>query len=482
MRRRDLLEPGWHFRSRGLVPPAAAEPHTTPFDDGVVRKRAQDLAAKPFAAPKAKLPDALAHLTYDQHRAIRFDPTQALWRDQHLPFQVQFFHLGWLFTDRVDINEVAGGASTPIAYRPEMFDFGAMKRPEVGDLGFAGFRIHAPFVRPDYFDEVCVFLGASYFRAVAKRQTYGLSARGLSLKTGSASGEEFPLFREFWIERPAANASAIVVHALLDSQSAAGAYRFTIRPGDETVFDVESNVYPRVDLVDVGIATMTSMFYFDPSARADIDDYRQAVHDSSGLQIWTGRGERLWRQLANPHDLQISAFADTNPRGFGLMQRRRDFGAYQDLEAHYEKRPSLWAEPIGDSGDGAVTLMEIPTHDEIHDNVVGFWRPQALLTAQGEFRFTYRLHWCNDMAVDPALGRVLQTRAGTQAGLVGCSCWTCCDRLDRIGARRQASGGGDCGPWPRLQSGGAAQPQSGGWRASFELDPQGAKLSNYVRR
>ena len=69
---------------------------------------------------------------------------------------------------------------------------------------------------------------------------------------------------------------------------------------------------------------MTSMFFFGPNDRKDVDDFRPAVHDSDGLAIYNGQDEELWRPLSNPRDLQISTFADLNPRGFGLMQREKE--------------------------------------------------------------------------------------------------------------------------------------------------------------
>ena len=311
-------------------------------------------------------------------------PDHALWRNDRLPFQVEFFHRGFFFDKRVDIFEVDQGQARRIAYSPSMFSFGDLKSPDANtDLGFAGFRLHYPINRPDYFDEFAVFLGATYFRAVAKGQGYGLSARGLAINTGDPKGEEFPAFTSFWIERPQPNATSIVVHALLESPSTTGAYRFTIRPGQETTFDVEPVLFPRTDIAQAGIAPLTSMFLFDANDRKNVDDYRSAVHDSDGLAIHNGRDERLWRQLNNPSDLQISSFGDTNPRGFGLMQRQKSFGAYEDLESHFERRPSLWVEPIGDWGEGEVRLVEIPTKEEFTTTLLGYgsrvwlWQPRA---------------------------------------------------------------------------------------------------------
>jgi glucans biosynthesis protein len=381
-----------------LLAPRSGSPASRPADDAfgpsTVRDLARTLAGKPYEAPDEKLPSALEDLDYDQYRSIRFQSERALWRGKSLPFEAQFFHRGFFYKNRVTIFEVADGRATELKYSKADFSFGE-KVPAFDDvdLGFAGFRMHAPINRSDYYDEVCVFLGASYFRAVAKGQTYGLSARGLTIDTGEAKGEEFPVFKAFWLERPARDASSLVIHALLDSKGCAASYRFTVRPGEMTVFDVEMSIYPRVEIQRAGLAPMTSMFFFGPNDRNDINDFRPSVHDSDGLAIFNGKGESLWRPLSNPRDLQVSTFQDLNPRGFGLMQRERNFFAYQDIESSFERRPSLWMEPIGDWGEGGVMLFEIPTNEEVHDNIAAFWRPKSPLHAKGEHNFTYRLHW-----------------------------------------------------------------------------------------
>ncbi|MBP1298751.1 glucans biosynthesis protein [Bradyrhizobium elkanii] len=393
---------------------AAASATDAPFNPGMVRELARNLASKSFEAPDEKLPNGLTDLNYDQYRSIRFTSERALWRGAKLPFEAQFFHRGFFYKNKVGIFEVADGKVSEVKYSKDMFSFGETV-PDFTetDLGFAGFRIHAPINKPDYYDEVCVFLGASYFRAVAKDETYGLSARGLSIDTGEAKGEEFPFFKAFWLERPVPNATSLVIHALLDSKSCAASYRFTIRPGATTVFDVEASLYPRADLEHAGLAPMTSMFFFGPNDRNEVDDFRPSVHDSDGLAIYNGKGESLWRPLSNPRDLQISTFQDVNPHGFGLMQREKNFFAYQDIESRFEKRPSLWVEPIGDWGEGAVILFEIPTKEEIHDNIAAFWRPKAPPKAKSETNFTYRLHWGPDAPKPHSLARF--TRSGIGA-------------------------------------------------------------------
>lgn len=451
----------------------AAAPGPTPFDPSVVRQLARDVASKAFKSPDNKLPDTLKNLDYDKYRALRFIPENALWHGEKLPFEVQFFHRGSLYANRVDIFEVANGQARAVPYRPEDFSFGDAPPPPAGtDLGFAGFRLHAPINRDDYYDEVCVFLGASYFRAVAKGQVYGLSARGLSINTGETSGEEFPQFKAFWIEKPAPNANSIVVHALLDSESAAAAYRFTIRPGDTTIFDVEMAIYPRVELKNAGLAPITSMFFFGPNDRRDVDDFRPAVHDSDGLAIFNGRGEQLWRPLHNPQDLQISWFGDLNPRGFGLMQRQKNFLDYQDLESSFERRPSLWVEPIGDWGEGEVKLLEIPTKEEIHDNIGSFWHPKNALQAKGEHTYTYRLHWGPDNPKPSALAIFSRSGVGSRADgtrlfvldLIG-------DKLKSIDpAKVRGTVSAEKAEIRNIVT--QPNPHSGGWRLSFEMMPK----------
>jgi glucans biosynthesis protein len=447
---------------------AGAKPQ--PFDAHMVRRLAREVAGQPFKKLDRSLPAPLRDLEYDAYRSIRFRPNLALWRDTDLPFHVQFFHRGFIFLDRIKISEVDNGQARAIPYSPRLFEFGTLKPPpETGEDDFAGFRLHAPMNRPDYFDEVGVFLGASYFRAVAKGQIYGLSARGLSIRTADPKGEEFPAFRTFWIERPRKQTNSIVVHALLDSESATAAFRFTIKPGQTTVYDVEMALYPRVEIAQVGIAPLTSMFFFDANDRVGVDDFRPAVHDSDGLAIRNGRGEDIWRPLSNPRDLQVSVLADVNPRGFGLFQRERDFRAYQDLESNFEKRPSLWIEPIGDWGEGAVHLVEIPTKEEIHDNITAFWRPQESLRAKGEYIFNYRMHWGHGKPNPSPLPQFVKTRTGAgpddgrrfilelQGGTLDAS------QLDRFRAAVSA----DKGEVRNLVH--QRNPMSGGARISFEL-------------
>jgi periplasmic glucans biosynthesis protein len=489
VRRRDFIKvlsavfvTAWLPTNRRVeeVLQAAPAQQAQAFSAADVLKQARALAAEKYIPPKNDLPKTLQGLGYDQYRDIRFRPERAIWLSEGLPFVVELFHRGFLFLEPVAIYIVADAQARRLAYSPDLFSFGpSIPPPSEGTVNdFSGFRLRAPLNNPDEFDEFAVFQGASYFRAVGKGHGYGISARGLALNTAASEGEEFPFFRAFWIERPAAQASAIVVHALLDSPSTAGAYRFTIRPGDPTVMDVELTLYPRVELRQAGLAPLTSMFLFAPHDRVGLDDFRPAVHDSDGLAIWNGKGEWLWRPLTNPETLQVSAFVDNNPRGFGLLQRHRAFADYQDLEAHYERRPSLWVEAIGDWGDGAVQLIEIPSKSEANDNVVAFWRPSQPVPAQGEYRFTYRLHWCWAPPDTPSRATTADTRvgAGPEEG-------TRRFVIDFVGGRLGELKS-DAAIEPAITtSAGAVQhpvaqsnPATGGWRVSFVLAPGGAVL------
>ncbi len=397
--------------------PAEAEARfarSGPFDTQTVVEMARMLAKSPFVPPKTSLPPPLATLQYDQYRDIRFRPSATIWAAPSRAFRLQLLPLGYLFTTPVEIAIVADGTARHLPYRADLFTTGALVPAPLPteDIGFSGFRLLYPINHPSPFDEVAVFQGASYFRSLGRDQVYGLSARGLALKIGDPAGEEFPFFRAFWIEEPRRRSQALVVHALLDSQSVTGAYRFEIRPGRDTVMLVEAALFPRVDLTDVGLAPGTSMFMFSANGRGGVDDFRPQVHDSDGLLMLNGRGEHLWRPLANPARLQLSAFEDRQPRGFGLVQRDRSLADYQDFEAHFERRPSLWVEPTGDWGEGAVILTEIPSDAEIHDNIVAFWRPRQPIRAGSEFRLSYRLSWGSEPSAARDRLRVLATAHG----------------------------------------------------------------------
>ncbi len=383
------------------------------FSKDALIEMARQLADKDYVAP-AKIPQPWIDMTYDQYRGIQFNPDSGLWKDTDLPFNMEFFAPGLYFPTAISISVVDGDSSRPVLFSKDVFRYAHLvpDLPVDDTLGYAGFRMRTTINDPVRKDEFVVFQGASYFRAVGKGQIYGLSARGLAIDTGEAKGEEFPDFRAFWIEGVERGAKSFTVHALLDSPSISGLYTFHITAGPTTEMDVEAVLFPRVDLNHVGIGAETSMFLFDQTNRHRFDDFRPAVHDSDGLLIENGAGETLWRQLANPLTLQVSSFVDDNPKGFGLMQRPREFGDFADLEANYHKRPGLWVTPGENWGKGSVALVEIPADREIYDNIVAYWRPRQPLEAGKQYRYTYRLTWCEDPPIAQKLPRVLNTRMG----------------------------------------------------------------------
>ena len=401
---------------------AQAAPQQAPFSFETVVERARAAAMQPFEQPVLALDGPFADLNYDQYRAIRFRDEERLFGGDGIGgFQMDLMAPGFYYTDRIEINVVSDGRAEPLPFSTRFFDFhpryfpwadGRAPEDVSQDLSFSGIRFRHPVNRPGVWDEVAVFQGASYFRAVARDTFYGLSARGLAIGTGGPEAEEFPMFTAFWVHEPAPDARELHMMALLDSASVSGAFEFRITPGTETVMQVGAVLFPRTEIETVGIAPLTSMYYFGPDRRTHVDDFRDAVHDSSGLRIVNGLGERIWRPLRNPAVLETSAFLDDNPRGFGLVQRPRDFAFYRDAEAHYEQRPSAWVEPVGDWGPGNVMLFEIPSTEEILDNIVTFWRPATPLAAGSEHRFDYRLTWCQEPAEPLPLARVLATRGG----------------------------------------------------------------------
>ncbi len=385
--------------------------HAFGFDD--VAARAQEQARKPYVAAARKPPAELAALTYDQYRDIRFRPDHALWRKDALPFELMFFHLGKFQTEPVLINEVTADGARHIRYRSSDFDYGQNKlSPQKwGDVGFAGFRAHYPVNAGAYKDELVVFLGASYFRALGAGQRYGLSARGLAIDTVGGKGEEFPRFTEFWIVKPENNATSLTVYALLDSPRSSGAYQFDIRPGKETVMDVKVRLFLRAPVATLGVAPLTSMYQFGEN-QPHRTDFRPEVHDSDGLMVAIGSGEWIWRPLVNPKGVLTTSFSAQSLRGFGLMQRDRNFSSYEDSEASYELRPSAWVEPVGSWGPGRVELVQLSTPDETNDNIVAYWVPEKAPVVGQPFDFSYRLRWQGNEQQRPPGGWVAQSRVG----------------------------------------------------------------------
>ena len=387
-----LLSGAWLAADRSALAQSSARPAKS-FGYGDVIDQATALAKQPFDAETAKIPAELSNLTYDSYREIRFRRDKAFWRDGGSDFRLLPFHLGFLHNKPVQVHIINHGNAVPIPFTTGLFEYGKVPVPKglSPALGFAGFAVTTNLNDPKVQDEVISFLGASYFRLIGRGHRYGLSARSLALDVGGEGPEEFPFMRALWLEEPSRDTTELVIYALLDSPSVAGAFRYVVRPGRDTSMEVTATIIPRREIERLGIAPLTSMFQAGEGDLGQRTDFRPEIHDSDGLMLETGSGEWIWRPIRNPKALRISSFRDKSPRGFGLMQRDRDFGSYQDLETRYDARPGYWVQPQGDWGEGRIDLIEIPTVNEAFDNIVACWTPGKPLPVGQAAEFNYRI-------------------------------------------------------------------------------------------
>lgn len=379
-----------------------------PFSLESLKSMARDLAAQPFAPATVADADLLESIDYDLHNKITYRTDRTLWADDKGAAKVRFFHPGRYFKEPVRIYSLAGGEARELMFSTDLFDMPEdhpARRLGPG-TGFAGFRV----LDPDQNNDWMAFLGASYWRTAGYSGQFGMSVRGLALDSAAATPEEFPRFTRFWLEQ--APDGGIITYALLESPRTTGAYRIaTARNANGIIQEVEATIFLRGEVERLGIAPLTSMFWFGKPNRMVSPDWRPEVHDSDGLEIATGGGERIWRPLNNPPRAMTNSFVTENPRGFGLAQRERSVTEYEDDGVFYEKRATVWVEPRGDWGKGAVTLVELSTNDEIHDNIVAFWRPDAPAVPGAVFDLAYRLNWVEASPVPP-VAQFTATRIG----------------------------------------------------------------------
>lgn len=408
---------------------------------------------------------ALARMRYDEHRRIRFRPEASLFRGEPGRFEVQFFHLGGTSRTPIDVSIVDRGTSRPYPYDRASFVFDTASLPDaLVAPAYSGFRIHAPINTDAYRDEVIVFQGASYFRAVARRQAYGLSARGLAIDTGTSRPEEFPVFDAFHIVRPSADDAHVWVLASLSSPRAEGAYAFRITPGERTRAEVTARVFVREGIEVLGLAPLTSMYLFGEDRPARFGDFRPEVHDSDTLVLEGASGERIARPLRNPPRTTVSTHRLDAPRGFGLAQRDRSFDSYQDLEARYHERPSVWVTPIGDWGPGAMRLLEIATELETDDNIAAMWTPDVVPTDGLSLRYVVEFapeidRGVGARVVATRVARITATRTRFLVDFVGAS-------LTGRDVVVEAS----AAPARVIEAHVEDNPHTGGRRASFEIE------------
>jgi periplasmic glucans biosynthesis protein len=424
-----FLTPGALCAAAQTAKPAIRLGPPRPFSFQALVARAKKDATQPYRAPPQRAAELIKGIDYDAAQKIRFRADHALWRGGPAPDPVSFFHLSRYSADPVVLYALENGRAREILYGPDYFDYSTsgLDPKALANLGFSGFRI---MDGQDKVTDWLAFQGASYFRSSGQEAQYGASARGIAINTALATAEEFPRFSEFWLEP---HGPVTTIYALLDGPSITGAYKFDARKDDgqngnkrgnnAVTMNVHCQLFFRANISRMGVAPLTSMYWYGENERRKADDWRPEIHDNDGLAIWTGKGERIWRPLVNPPMVQTNSFLDTNPKGFGLVQRDRDFKSYEDDGAFYEKRPGIWVEPKGNWGAGAVQLVEIPTEDETHDNIVAYWRPEGEVRAGDTRSFDYRLYWQNTEPAYPKnVAKVMATRLG-RGGIPGQNPW-----------------------------------------------------------
>ena len=387
-----------------------------PFSFDALKQRAAALAKTAWVDEDPIAKEIVQQIDYDAYQKIRFRPDMSIMLDADKQLPIQLFHLGQFTSRPVRIHLVRNGQAQEIVYSANLFEtpVGHPARDLPDNIGFAGFRVMAPDLKTDWI----AFLGASYFRSSGPFNQYGLSARGLAIDTGLSTPEEFPRFIEFWLDEVPVHGDTMVVYALLDSPSVTGAYRITARRETDgrgvarVDQEIECELYARADITRLGIAPFSSMYWYGEADRPQAVDWRPEIHDSDGLAIWTGSGERIWRPLNNPPRVMTNTFIDKDVRGFGLLQRDRNLVHYLDDSVFYERRASSWIEPIEPFGEGEVHLLEIPTDDEIHDNIAAYWWPREPLKAGTSRRFHYWLRWLDDIPFPTSLARATATWTG----------------------------------------------------------------------
>jgi len=396
--------------------------------------KAEALSKQPFAAQIQDISPDLQNLDYDLYRRIRFLPEKSVWKT--LPYRLGFFHPGYYFKRRVIFHNIEKDRVRDIPFSPDYFYYDK-PIPFTGHEAFVGFKAFVPSVQPGIQDEFMSFLGASYFRAIAKGLHWGLSSRGLAVNPGINGPEEFPDFREFWMREPSSGEDYVEFYALLDSESVTGGYEFVVRYGTTTTMDVKATLFIRKKPEALVLAPLTTMFYFgnntvnkptlkpdyQPTGKTEFSmnktdfkrrEFRPQVHDSDGLLLDTVSGEKLWAPFDNPKSVSVRRFS--NVLSYSILQRDRNLSDYLDREAEYHLRPSVTVIPKSDFGPGFVRLLEIPSNDEYTDNVVAGWELQNPPEQGGSYEYAYQMKWRGDEP-DTNQFRVLSTTVRPSPGL-----------------------------------------------------------------
>lgn len=379
------------------------------FDYAALVTKAQQASKKPYAKPAEPNADILTELTGEVANRIIFDHDGALWRDVEGAPKIEFFHRNTYFREKVRMHVLESGQSREILYDTAMYNYGATRLAKTlpEDLGFAGFRVmNAHNKDTDWL----AYLGASYFRSATPFDQYGISARAIAIDSGFKD-EEHARYTDVWFER---RGNDLRIIGWVEGPSVVGVIRYDVRveQNKDAVMDVDASFFIRKDVRRLGLAPLTSMYWYGERDRRYATDWHPEVHDSDVLVVHGANGEQVSRQLQNPKLTVVSTFDADKPKGFGLLQRDRDPDHYLDEAFKYEVRPDLWIEPVKGFDKGKVVLLELATAADVNDNTVAFWQPTAPVKAGAKFALAYKLYWSANQPKRPPVAEVYSTRVG----------------------------------------------------------------------
>ncbi|HUX82497.1 MAG TPA: glucan biosynthesis protein G [Halothiobacillus sp.] len=385
--------------------------HAFGLSDVVIQ--AKQLASSGYQ-PTPKIPESLTQIDQSTYGRIAFKPSVQLWPSSR--FNIQPIAAGYIYQRPVELYEVTPQSVAPIVFDKGQFDWPSpsFAQSVPANLGFAGFSIDYPLSGQDSNDLMLTFLGGAQFGVVAANQVEGAHARGVAIDTGLPQGEQFPMFTKFWLVHPDPADHHLVIYALLDSPSLTGAYEFVIRPdGDRVNVHVTANLFPRNKIDRVGLAPLSTMYFYGQIGQRPAGQWRPAAFESDGLLMHMGEGNWVYRSLLNPSALRVNQFDADGIRGFGFMQRQKRFCYFEDVIARFEDRPSLWVTTEAGFGKGKVVLVQIPTNSDLHENQIAFFQPSDLVDADHPLAFAYTLSVGNSSVADEPLAVVRRPLIGT---------------------------------------------------------------------
>jgi glucans biosynthesis protein len=376
-----FVAPGMIASAESPAPQPLRLQYTDVHDFHDLCQLAETFSENPFSSTPT-LPEPLASWQYDDYIKVQFKSDHATWFNQGLPFWLETFHRGFVQIDLVDVYTLTpandGDAiCQQIHFSKDNFRYAPpLDEVSIPSAGHAGLKIVGRFPGRSDAEEMLSFLGSSYFRARSADCVYGASARGLAVNIAMNQDEEFPAFRAFWICTPGRDDNQLTVLAHLDSPSVSGAYKFRLSPGSSTSrIHVDAKLYFRAVPGKVAIAPLTSMWIWGDGLKGPPKDARPAVHDSDGLLVRSGENAWSWRAFARQDYPSVTTTEIEKLHGFGLIQRNRAFYHYDDHNARYDKRPSVWVTPDTPWTNGKIELLELPGAHEGIDNLAAYWLP-----------------------------------------------------------------------------------------------------------